>query len=318
MARADDDTWDITEGVGATALAVAMARAAESQSECALFDDPYAQLFIDAANERGWRSPFGGQALAEMPGATPEFVEKVQRRLTGIRAYAISRTKLFDDFFIAAGAAGITQVVILAAGLDARAWRLPWVSGTVVYEIDQPKVLEFKAETLSAHDAVATARDVAVPVDLRQDWPTALRQKGFDPTQPTAWLAEGLLPYLPAAGQDLLFERLNQLSALDSRVAVEAFGDDYFDDEYQKRTRERVQALRAAAGTSADQVTDVSELFYAEPRTNVADWLREHGWQVGSTDAAALMDRYHRDLPDDMEPMPTAFVEGILVADVGL
>lgn len=138
-----------------------------------MFDDPYAQMFIDAAVERGWKSPFGTGRLAEMPDVTAELVDQVQRRVTGIRAYAISRTKLFDDFFLAAGAAGISQVVILAAGLDARAWRLPWITDTVVCEIDQPKVLEFKAETLAIHQAVPKARDVAVPIDLRHDSPGA-------------------------------------------------------------------------------------------------------------------------------------------------
>jgi methyltransferase (TIGR00027 family) len=311
MARTDDDTWDITESVGATALGVAAARAAESNSEHPLFDDPYAQMFIDAATERGWKSPFGATGLSEMPNASAELVEQVQRRSTGIQAYAISRTKFFDDFFIAAGAAGISQVVILAAGLDARAWRLPWIADTVVYEIDQPKVLGFKADILSAHNAVSSARDVAVPVDLRHDWPKALREAGFDATLPTAWLAEGLLPYLPATAQDLMFEQVNRLSAPDSRIAVEAFGNDYFDEDYQKRRRARIQEMRAAADATGHEIADVGELFYTEPRADVADWLSEHGWHVGTTDAAVLMDRYHRALPDDMEAIRNTFVEGI-------
>ena len=124
MARTDDDSWDITEGVGQTALGVAMARAEETTSERPLFSDPYARLFLDAATERGWRKP------------PPYMVE----RFRSIGGYAASRTKWFDEFFIAAGANGIEQAVILAAGLDARAWRLPWVHGSTVYEIDQPKV----------------------------------------------------------------------------------------------------------------------------------------------------------------------------------
>lgn len=258
MARSDDDTWDITESVGATALGVAAARAAESHSEHPLFDDPYAQMFIDAATERGWKSPFGATGLSEMPNVSAELVEQVQRRSAGIQAYAISRTRFLDDFFIAAGAAGISQVVILAAGLDARAWRLPWITDTVVYEIDQPKVLKFKADVLAAHNAVSNARDVAVPVDLRHDWPKALREAGFDETRPTAWLAEGLLPYLPATAQDLMFEQVNRLSAPDSRIAVEAFGDDYFDEDYQNRRRARMQEMRAAADATGHEIADVA------------------------------------------------------------
>lgn len=102
------------------------------------------------------------------------------------------------DITESVGATALGVAAARAAGLDARAWRLPWPDGTVVFEIDQPKVLAFKEETLAAHGVEPVARHVGVPIDLRQDWPEALRQSGFDPTRPTAWLAEGLLPYLPA------------------------------------------------------------------------------------------------------------------------
>src|SRR5919112_5601828 len=152
MTRTDGDSWDITEGVGATALGVAWSRSQEVTSDCPLFTDPFAQMFIDAAVDRGWELP---------PNSMLE-------RIRSIGNYAASRTKWFDEFFIAAGANGIDQAVILAAGLDARAWRLPWVDGTELYEIDQPKVLEFKAQTLAQHDATPSAsRYVPVPVDLR-------------------------------------------------------------------------------------------------------------------------------------------------------
>src|SRR5262245_282598 len=110
--RSDDDSWDITESVGTTALGVAWARARESASEHPLFTDPHAQQFLDAAADRGWQPP--SMAMAE--------------RISRIGDYAAARTKWFDEFFIAAGANGIDQAVILAAGLDARAWRLPWTS----------------------------------------------------------------------------------------------------------------------------------------------------------------------------------------------
>jgi methyltransferase (TIGR00027 family) len=278
MVRTDGDSWDITEGVGATALGVAWARSQETTSDCPLFTDPYAQLFIDAATERGWRLP-------------PEYMRE---RIRAISGYAASRTKWFDEFFIAAGANGIEQVVILAAGLDARGWRLPWLDGTVLFEIDQPKVLEFKIQTLARHDAKPTvSRHVAVHADLREDWPKTLREAGFDAAEPTAWAAEGLLPYLPAGGQDLLFERIHQHSVQGSRIAVEAFGADFFDPDHLASRREQLQKMRG---------------------TDVADWLREHGWDVTSFDAAELMTRYGRCSPgqgDDAAPR-TVFVEGKL------
>jgi methyltransferase (TIGR00027 family) len=301
MTRTDDDSWDITEGVGATALGVAMARAAETRSDCCpLFDDPYAQWFVDAATDLGWRSPF----------ADVDRIDALPERMQTVWAYAAARTKHFDDFFIAAGAAGVRQVVILAAGLDARAWRMPWVADTVVYEIDQPKVLEFKAETLREHGAQPAARDIAVPIDLRDDWPTALRESGFDASEPTVWLAEGLLPYLPAAGQDLLFERVQQLSAVDSRIAVEAFGSDYFDEEYQQRRQAAMQEMRDAVGRTGRQMADVTDLFYDEPRADVTDWLGQHGWEVDTIGAADLMARHKRERASEMQENRSVFVEG--------
>jgi methyltransferase (TIGR00027 family) len=318
MARTDDDDWDITESVGATALGVAMARAAESRSERPLFIDQYAQWFIDAATAAGWQYPFGSSTglAAALPDLDPAVAEQMQRRIQSIWGYAASRTKHFDDFFIAAGAAGIRQVVILAAGLDARAWRLPWVSGTVIYEIDQPRVLEFKAETLRAHRAQPAARGPAaptikaVPIDLRQDWPTALRQAGFDATQPTAWLAEGLLPYLPAAAQDLLFDRVQELSATDSRIAVEAFGPEYFDEDYQRRRRESMQEMRAAMSSAGREMSDVADLFFNEPHADVADWLRDHGWEVSTDTSAELLTRHKPELSQDPQNPGSLFVEG--------
>jgi methyltransferase (TIGR00027 family) len=278
MARTHDDSWDITEGVGSTALGVAMARAAESDCDCPLFTDPYAQFFLDAAREQGW-----------------EPTASMTARVGIVGGYAAARTKWFDEFFIAAGANGIDQVVVLAAGLDARAWRLPWVHGSVVYEIDQPQVLAFKADVLATHGAQPSATYRAVPIDLRADWPTALREAGFDPSTPTAWSVEGLLPYLPAAGQDLLFERVTELSAAGSRIAVEALSPSTFDTEYLRRRREHLRRVLEEAGHSSDaDVPDTADLWFIEERTDLTQWLADRGWAVTAFDARKLMQRYDR------------------------
>lgn len=290
MARTDDDSWDITESVGATALGVAMVRAAESDCDCPLFTDRYAQLFVDAAVTRGWDS----SAMA--------------KRLPMVGGYAAVRTKWFDEYFIAAGANGIDQAVILAAGLDARAWRLPWVTGSAVYEIDQPKVLAFKAATLDARRARPAARYQPVPIDLRSDWPTALRQAGFDPSTPTAWSAEGLLPYLSAAGQDLLFERIVDLSATGSRIAVEALSPSFFEPEYLERRR------RFLRGADEDTAPDVPDLWFLEQRTDLRHWLTERGWAITAIEALNLMQRYDRPPHDDLKDLAprSVFIEGRL------
>ncbi|WP_210687026.1 SAM-dependent methyltransferase [Mycolicibacterium sp. GESEQ-9] len=301
MARTEDDSWDITESVGATALGVAMARADETASDSPLFTDPYAQMFLDAATARGWHPPTG----------------VMSRRIRAIGNYAASRTKWFDEFFIAAGAAGIRQAVILAAGLDARAWRLPWIQDTVVFEIDQPLVLQFKQEVLAAHQVTSKVRYVPVAVDLRQDWPKALEDAGFDITEPTAWSVEGLLPYLPADAQDRLFERITAMSARDSRIGVEAFSADFFSEDHLARRRERLEQMRAEAveaGENAEDMPDPAQLWFNEDRPYVPEWLSDHCWDVAALPADDLMARYHRALPADTTEgtMPTEFVEGVL------
>ena len=302
MIRSDDDSWDITESVGATALSVARARAAESAQSRPLFTDPYADHFVKAAIAAGWQSSFAAEALAD------------NRYMQTMTAYVAARTKYFDDFFTTAGAHGIDQVVILAAGLDTRAWRLPWIGGTVAYELDLPKVLEFKDGVLRAHRAAPAACYVAVPVDLRTDWPSALRDKGFDPDRPTAWLAEGLLPYLAAVDQDLLFDRIHELSAPGSRVAVEAFTSEFFDPANLERRRERLRETREAAAAAGKAVPETEKLWYLEPRSDVVQWLQDRGWDVTAMTSPELMELYRRPVPPDADDaVPgSLFVQGFL------
>ncbi|HYJ57502.1 MAG TPA: SAM-dependent methyltransferase [Mycobacterium sp.] len=286
MVRREGDSWGIADGVGRTALGAATARAWESSAELPLFIDPYAQLFLDAAGGLG--------------------SELAPERKTSITNYAAARTKWFDEFFIAAGSAGITQVVILAAGLDARAWRLPWLSDTVIYEVDQPKVLAFKADTLASSGAQPAVKYVPVAVDLRGDWPYALTAAGFDHTEPTTWSLEGLLPYLPAASQDRLFEQITLYSARGSRVAVEAFSPAFFEP---------------ANLTVGEQSPETEDLWFmgvieqVEERTDVAAWLCAHRWEVDSISAVDVMNRYHRAwVTADEDPLSlSVFVEGRLL-----
>jgi len=211
-----------------------------------------------------------------------------------MRGYQAVRTHFFDEYFEAAGTAGIRQAVILAAGLDSRAYRLNWPAGTAVYEIDQPKVLEYKAETLRSHGATPAAPAVKrrpVPVDLRADWPAALTAAGFDPTQPTAWLAEGLLPYLPSDAADRLFDMVTALSAPDSEMAVEVFGMN------SKGNQRRWLLMRDRLGLDLD----VAALTYHEPdRSDAAAWLAAHGWQVHCVNNRDEMARLGRPVPEDL------------------
>ncbi|BBZ49537.1 class I SAM-dependent methyltransferase [Mycobacterium heidelbergense] len=299
MARTDNDTWEITESVGATALGVASARAAETRSENPLISDPFAQVFLDAAGDGVWNWYSASTLAPELLEAEPELALQMKAMV----GYMASRTAFFDRFFLDATGAGIRQAVILAAGLDSRAWRLAWPDGITVYELDQPRVLEFKSSTLAEHGAQPACNRVAVPVDLRQDWPTALRQAGFDASAPSVWSAEGLMPYLPAAAQELLFDRIHGLTAAGSRVAVEALGPKFLDPEFRARRRERMERIRALmADLDPDrEVPRTDELWYFEEREDVGDWFRRHGWDVTVTPSLELMAGYGRGAAKEVE-----------------
>lgn len=312
MTRTDNDTWDINESVGATALGVAGGRAKETRSADPLIRDPYAELFLEAAGDGIWRVYLDGELPTELADADPQFEDRMQAML----GYTACRTKFFDEYFLTAAAEGIRQVVILAAGLDSRAWRLGWPDGCVVYEIDQPKVLEFKTGTLETHAVDPIASHVGVSIDLRQDWPKALVQAGFDASVPTAWSAEGLLPYLTADAQDLLFDRIQSLSAPGSRVAVEAFTNEFFSAESFARREEQTERYRQAAiKLGGKDITESGNLLYEGERTEVVDWLRAHRWSIASaTSADDLMAASNRAAPAGLDAAipESVFIEGRL------
>jgi methyltransferase (TIGR00027 family) len=299
VARTDNDSWEITESVGATALGVAASRAAETESEHPLVSDPFARVFLDAAGEGVWNWYSASRLPAEIVESEPELPLQMQAMV----GYMASRTAFFDKFFLDATQAGIRQVVILAAGLDARSWRLPWPDGTTVYELDQPRVLEFKSSTLREYGAGPTCNRVGVPVDLRQDWPAALRRAGFDVSAPSAWSAEGLMPYLPAAAQELLFNRVQELTVTGSRIAVEALGPEFADPEFRAKRRERMDRVRALMANVDPQreMPSTDELWYFEQREDVGEWFRRHSWEVTVTSTQQLMAGYDRTPPKEVE-----------------
>jgi methyltransferase (TIGR00027 family) len=304
MPRTDNDSWEITESVGSTALGVAAARAAETESENPLIQDPFARAFLEAAGDGMW-------SLMANPTKAAELTDDADllAHLQVMIDFMAVRTAFFDEYFLNAAASGVRQVVILAAGLDARAWRLPWPDGATVYELDQAKVLEFKSTTLQQRGAHPTSRLVSVAVDLRQEWPKALQDAGFDVSQPTVWSAEGLLRYLPARAQDLLFERIHALSPSGSWLAVNAPAQSALDPDLLARQRDQAQRLRAAVSRVLDsEVPDVEDLWYPEERTEVIDWLSEHGWDASAITMGEMLARYGRSVPGDDVLPPTVFV----------
>ena len=286
--RTHGDTWDIASSVGTTAVMVAAARAAETRRDDALITDPYADILVEGAGTGAW-STMLDEAIVEKAAAIDAEIAAI---FTHMRNYQAVRTHFFDEHFMRATEAGIRQVVILASGLDSRAYRLNWPDGTTIFEIDQPKVLEYKAATLAANDVKPAATLHQVAVDLRNDWPAALRDNSFDASRPTVWLAEGLLMYLPAEAQDRLFALITELSAPGSRIAAEAVG--VRSDERRAQMQERFAKIADQLGIERE--IDVQELMYNDPdRANVADWLNAHGWRaeaVTSQDAMRRLGRF--------------------------
>ena len=281
MQRTDDDTWDLATSVGATATMVAAARAVATTAPERLIDDPFAEPLVravgidfftrwatrelDAADVDDADSPWGLQRLADLLAA---------------------RTRYFDGFLHDAASAGIRQVVILASGLDARAYRMRWPAGTTVFEIDQPQVLEFKSATLADLGAEPTADLKAVPIDLRQDWPSALRRAGLDAGRPTAWIAEGLIGFLPPEAQDRLLDHVTALSAKGSRLAVEVFVDSSQPDAEQSH-----DVLQTATERWREHGFDLelSDLGYDGGRDDVATYLNDRGWHTVNVPLSRLL-----------------------------
>ncbi len=283
-ARTEGDSWDLASSVGATATMVAASRALASREPDPLLDDRFAEPLVRAVGH-----PFFTRMLdGEVPLDNDDMPMTVQQR----REQMTVRTRFFDDFFQAATAAGIRQAVILAAGLDARAYRLTWPAGTVVFEVDQPEVIAFKGDTLARLGAQPTAERRTVGIDLRDDWPTALRSNGFDTTAPTAWIAEGLLPYLPPEAQDRLLDNITALSARGSRLATENITD------MSVFTDERARAMRSTWRKHGLDI-DVAELVWLGERRPAADHLGATGWTVTRYPTEQVYEKYGFVLPDN-------------------
>jgi methyltransferase (TIGR00027 family) len=281
MPRTAGDTWDIATSVGFTALAVCAARALDASLDPPLANDDFAESFVVAAGEPSLVAAVTDTDMTSAAAFNAQWV--------GVR------TRFFDDFFTRAGQFGARQAVILAAGLDCRAYRLAWPADHTLFEVDQPRVLEFKQQVLDRQGAVPSTRRVAIATDLRDDWAGALIAAGFDPNQPTAWALEGLLPYLPGAAQDALFERLHELSAVGSQLAAELGPE-------PGEVQEFVDGMPATGQDGAPP--PVADLWYDDPRSNTKDWLAARGWAVTGAD---LVDKAANEYGRPFQGLPPIF-----------
>ncbi len=264
MTRSEGDTWDLASSVGATATSVAASRALATRQPDPLIDDPFAEPLVKAVGlDFCNRVADGDIDLSDDPLFSRDHM---------CEQIAV-RTRFFDDFFseaVRAGDPGIRQAVILASGLDTRAYRMTWPEGMTVFEIDQPEVIEFKTRVLADLGAAPSTRRRTVAVDLRDDWPKALQDSGFDPTQSTAWIAEGLLIYLPPDAQDRLLDNITALSAAGSRLATEHMSNTTLTGDWADKLTERARQMGSTI--------DLAGLFYSGERNTARDYLGRHGW----------------------------------------
>ena len=282
MARTDNDTWDLASSVGATATAVAASRAMASQNPDALLNDPWADPLVRAV---------GIDTFVKLIDGETGHTNDPLLNLRAMSEQITVRTRFFDDFFVQAGDSGIRQAVILASGLDTRAYRLPWPANTTVFEIDQPQVIAFKTRALADLGAEPPAERTTVAIDLREDWPAALVEAGFDPKLPTAWSAEGLLVYLPPDAQDRLFDNIVALSAPGSRIATEHMDLRNIPADWADRLTERSRRI----GSNIN----LAELFYSGDRNPAADYLKDHGWHIDVQTTSQIYAANGFELPDD-------------------
>lgn len=183
---------------------IAAIRAAESARPDRLFDDPYAA------------------ALAGESGVAVR--ERSERASGGENQFVPVRVRWFDEVLVGAVGGGRRQVVLLGAGMDTRAYRLPLPADAVVFEVDDAALLEEKDAVLRGLEARPRCRRIVVPDDLRGSWPDTLLGAGFAVGAPAVWLAEGLLFYLAEEDVLSLLACAGALSAPGSLLVVDVFG----------------------------------------------------------------------------------------------
>jgi methyltransferase (TIGR00027 family) len=254
-----------------TAAWTAAVRAMETRRPDRLFDDPYAEALA------------GEVGAAWIAGRTAESVAPITLR-----------TRFFDDFLLRISAGkDLHQIVLVAAGLDTRAYRLPWPDGTRLFEIDQPAVLERKERLLLEAGAQPGCLRSVAAVDLAGDWRAALCAAGFKRDQPAGWLLEGLLFYLPSDTIVQLLEAVLELAAPGSWLGFDVVNHEMYTSQFSAQWLE----MQRAAGAP-----------WIGSMEDPAGFLTQHGWQATLTQAGQPDANYGRwpfpVYPTDMPGMP--------------
>lgn len=244
-----------------TAAWVALARylgrllPAESQ----LAEDPYGALFSAPAAAEALARSAAGRRLAVRPG------------LGTWIAYLQVRTRVIDDDVRAFVARGGRQLVVLGAGYDCRALRLPELAGAAVFEIDHPATQRHKREVLAARAIASPARYLEWDFEARPvgELPEALAAAGLDRTAPVLTIWEGVTMYLTEPAIDASLRAIAAWSAPGSELVMT-----YFARDRLARPSLYGRAVRAV-------VARVGEPFrWSWRREELPGYLRERGFDL--------------------------------------
>ena len=270
-----------TNPIAPTSRWMAAARAREGERPDRLFDDPLASA-LAGPDGFAWLERMESAARSESPGL-----------------YPVIRTRFFDDFLLdACRRSEVRQVVLAAAGLDTRAFRLNWPSGTRLYEMDLPEVLDAKEEVIETAGAKASCERRTVRVDLGQEtWPETLLAAGYRPERPSVWLIEGLLFYLTHAAVHGLLEKVGTLTASGSLLGLDVMNRGLFFSPVSWPMRAAL-ARRGAPGRFGTN----------DPETLMA----RHGWEADVTqpgEEGANFGRWPRPMvPRRLPGLPRSFL----------
>ncbi|CAL8462346.1 g1879 [Coccomyxa elongata] len=269
-------------------------RAYEGKEKEPLYSDPLAELL---AGQRGMQA--ASTAMKRYEGAADKESKADRKYLVGRVAL---RTLYYDDHLLAACKAGARQVVLLGAGMDSRAWRLDLPEGISWFEIDRADVLNAKRKVLTEAQAlfsVDTNKGAKYPLraaiyraceaDLGSEhWTERLIAAGFDPSVPTVWVAEGLLPYLSEATVTALLNSARSVSAKRSRFLMMAFTSEDMVKSYNE----------CANQTPVAWAKELSATFKSSFPTDARPYLEERGWHAVSVNFYSdLADKYAHGLP---------------------
>ncbi|ANA96302.1 SAM-dependent methyltransferase [Mycobacteroides chelonae] len=268
-------------------LTIAAMKALEARRVQPLLYDEHARTILDAVADPHT------QALLDIGlHENPSTANELSTHL--LANYVAAMCRYYDESLLASVTNGIRQVVLLAGGLDTRAYRLSWPAGTVVYEVDYAEALTVKMKALDNAGAEPHTTQRMVLCGLGEQWQAELTLAGFDPDIPTAWLAECVVCNLPGGSHDTMFERIIEMSAPGSIIATD-------NDPLAPSGRTWGEAVDTVL-PDALRGADYSALAHRDERTHPGDWLSGHGWLTRTYTTRELAERYGRPFGDELVP----------------